>query len=70
VFLDIFAHERSAAAPMTPIGSDYQNMFDEVAVKWLAGEVPDLGAALKRLDRAIDEKIRAALAELGESRAA
>ena len=70
VFLDIFAHERSAAAPMTPIGSDYQNMFDELAVNWLAGGVPNLEAALKRLDRAIDDKVRAALAELGESRAA
>jgi diguanylate cyclase (GGDEF)-like protein/PAS domain S-box-containing protein len=70
VFLDIFAHERSAAAPMTPIGSDYQKMFDEVAVSWLAGQVPNLETTLARLDRSIDQKIGAALAEGGATRAA
>jgi diguanylate cyclase (GGDEF)-like protein/PAS domain S-box-containing protein len=70
VFLDIFGHERSAAAPMTPIGSEYQGMFDEVAVSWQTGEIKDLHGALKRLDRAIDDKIRAAMLELGETRAA
>ena len=47
---------------MTPIGSDYQDMFDEVAISWQAGQVADLDTALKRLDRSIDEKIRTALA--------
>jgi diguanylate cyclase (GGDEF)-like protein len=70
VFLDIFAHEYSATAPMTPIGSDYQAMADELAVRWEAGDVPDIEAALKELDGAIDEKIRAAVAELGRTRAA
>jgi multiple sugar transport system substrate-binding protein len=70
VFLDIFAHERSATAPMTPIGSEYQEMLDELAVRWQAGEVSNLESALAALDRAIDEKIRAAVAELDRSRAA
>ena len=70
VFLDIFAHERSATAPMTPIGSEYLEMLDELANRWQAGEVSNLEAALAALDRAIDEKIRAAVAELGRSRAA
>ena len=70
VFLDIFAHERSATAPMTPIGSEYQEMLDELAIRWQAGEVSNLESALAALDRAIDEKIRAAVAELDRSRAA
>jgi len=70
VFLDIFGHERSAAAPLTPIGSEYQGMFDELGVSWQGGQIKDLDAALKRLDRAIDDKIRAARLEVGETRAA
>jgi multiple sugar transport system substrate-binding protein len=70
VFLEIFGHGRSASAPMTPIGSEYQGMFDEVAGSWQAGQIKDLAGALKRLDRAIDDKIRAAMLELGETRAA
>ncbi len=65
VFLDIFGHDRSASAPMTPIGSDYQGMFDELATRWQAGDIPDLGAGLRELDLAIDERIRAATIELG-----
>jgi diguanylate cyclase (GGDEF)-like protein/PAS domain S-box-containing protein len=70
VFLDIFAHEQSASSPMTPIGMDYQDMFDDLAIKWQAGGIPDLDAALRRLDRDIDEQIRDAGAVLGGSRAA
>jgi multiple sugar transport system substrate-binding protein len=70
VFLDIFGHERSAAAPLTPIGSEYQGMFDELGVSWQAGQIKDLDGALKRLDRAIDDKIRAARLEVSETRAA
>jgi multiple sugar transport system substrate-binding protein len=69
VFLDIFGHDRSASAPMTPIGSDYQGMFDELATSWQAGDVPDLAAGLRDLDRAIDERIRSAVIEL-DARAA
>jgi multiple sugar transport system substrate-binding protein len=70
VFLDIFGHARSASAPMTPIGSEYQDMFDEFAVSWQAGAIADLDGALKRLDRAIDEKIRVALLERDQTQAA
>jgi diguanylate cyclase (GGDEF)-like protein/PAS domain S-box-containing protein len=70
VFLDIFGHGRSASAPMTPIGSEYQNMFDELGASWQAGQVGDLDGALKRLDRSIDDKIRAAMLEVDETRAA
>jgi hypothetical protein len=55
---------------MTQIGSEYQEMLDELAVRWQAGEVSNLEAALAALDRAIDEKIRAAVAELRRSQAA
>jgi hypothetical protein len=55
---------------MTPIGSEYQEMLDELVVRWQAGEVSNLEAALAALDQAIDEKIRVVVAELGRSRAA
>jgi hypothetical protein len=45
-------------------------MFDELGVSWQGGQIKDLDAALKRLDRAIDDKIRAARLEVGETRAA
>ena len=57
VFLDIFAHERSASAPMTPIGSDYQTMFEDLGRAWQDGQIADLGAALRGLDAAIDGRI-------------
>ena len=60
VFLDIFAHDRSASAPMTPIGSDYQAMFEEVGRAWQEGQIDDLDAVLRDLDTAIDARIDAA----------
>lgn len=54
---------------MTPIGSDYQRMFEEVVARLEAGELSDLDTALLRLDHAIDAKIRSAL-EPGDARAA
>jgi diguanylate cyclase (GGDEF)-like protein/PAS domain S-box-containing protein len=57
VFLDIFAHARSASAPMTPIGSSYQAMFEAVGLAWQDGAIDDLGAALRDLDAAIDGRI-------------
>jgi diguanylate cyclase (GGDEF)-like protein/PAS domain S-box-containing protein len=70
LFLEIFAHERSATAPMTPIGLEYRDMFDELAIRWQAGEVSNLERALAALDQGIDAKIRAAVAELRRTRAA
>jgi multiple sugar transport system substrate-binding protein len=59
VFLDIFAHDRSASAPMTPIGSSYQAMFEAVGQAWQEGRIADLGAALRDLDATIDARIEA-----------
>jgi len=70
VFLDIFGHARSATAPMTPIGSEYQAMFQDVAMRWQAGEVDDLEGALRRLDREIDERIGSAITEFDGTQAA
>ena len=70
VFLDIFAHSRSASAPMTPIGSDYQRMFEVVVTRLQARELSDLDAVLLRLDHEIEAKIRAAALEPGDARAA
>ena len=70
VFLDIFAHNRSASAPMTPIGSDYQRMFEKVVTRLQAGELSDLDGELLRLDHAIEAKIRSAALEPDNARAA
>jgi len=62
VFLEIFAHARSASAPLTSMGSDYQQMFSTLALAWEAGEIGDLPGALARLDVAID--VRNATADI------
>jgi len=63
VFLDIFAHDRSASAPMTPIGSSYQAMFEAVGQAWQEGRIADLGAALRDLDATIDARISAVMSD-------
>jgi diguanylate cyclase (GGDEF)-like protein len=63
IFLDIFAHDRSASAPMTPIGSSYQAMFESVGQAWQEGRIGDLGAALRDLDVQIDARIEAATSD-------
>ena len=70
IFLDIFAHDRSASAPMTPIGSDYQAMFEEVGRAWQEGRIADLGAALRELEATIDARITAAGIRFDGTRAA
>jgi hypothetical protein len=44
---------------MTPIGSDYQTMFEDLGRAWQDGQIADLGAALRGLDAAIDGRIEA-----------
>ena len=63
MFLDIFAHERSATRPDDADRLGVLEMLDELAIRWQAGEVSNLEAALAALDRSIDEKIRAAVAD-------
>ena len=53
----------SATAPLTRIGSSYQELFHDLAAAWQAGTIDDLEDALRRLDRTIDARIDATTAE-------
>ncbi len=53
VFLDIFAHPRSASTPVS-IGAASQDLLANFAAEWQAGQVPDLRERLRDIDRAID----------------
>ena len=57
VFLDIFGNPKSAAVPPTPVGAALQNNFQDVLVKYQAGNVSDLQAALRAVDRTNDNQL-------------
>jgi multiple sugar transport system substrate-binding protein len=62
VFLDIFGHQKSSAAPVTAAGTSYEAVLTEFGMKWQAGEVADLQAGLRDVDREIDTLVRRATA--------
>jgi diguanylate cyclase (GGDEF)-like protein/PAS domain S-box-containing protein len=62
VFLDIFGHPKSSAAPVTAAGTEYEGVLAAFAMKWQAGEVADLKAGLREVDREIDTLLRRATA--------
>jgi diguanylate cyclase (GGDEF)-like protein/PAS domain S-box-containing protein len=62
VFLDIFAHPRSSASPVTSAGSTYEGILTAFALRWQAGQVADLQAGLREVDRDIDTLLRRATA--------
>jgi multiple sugar transport system substrate-binding protein len=53
-FLDIFRHPHSATAPASRNGGRYQVEATAFAYAWETGDVPDLEAGLRELDRRID----------------
>ncbi len=53
VFLDIFAHPKSASMPVEVTGAG-QDLLASLAAEWQAGQVTDLQARLQAIDRAID----------------
>jgi len=55
VFLEIFAHERSASHPIVPAGAGYEHMIARFVERWQAGEVRNLRSTLRELDRQIDD---------------
>jgi multiple sugar transport system substrate-binding protein len=57
LFLDIFGNPRSAAVPPTPVGAALQNNFQDMLVKYQAGNVADLPAALRAVDKANDAQL-------------
>ncbi len=62
VFLDIFGHPMSSAAPVTAAGTEYEGVLTAFALRWQAGEVDDLQAGLREVDREIDTLLRRATA--------
>jgi diguanylate cyclase (GGDEF)-like protein len=64
VFLDIFAHPRSTSAPVTAIGSGYEEILTEFAIEWQAGRVADLRSGLQAVDRRIDDLVHGTGADI------
>jgi diguanylate cyclase (GGDEF)-like protein/PAS domain S-box-containing protein len=64
IFLDIFAHPNSASAPVTSIGSSYEEILSEFALEWQAGRVADLRTGLREVDVRIDEMIHGMAADI------
>ena len=62
VFLDIFGHPKSSATPVTAAGTEYEGVLTAFAMRWQAGEVDDLQAGLREVDREIDTLLRRATA--------
>jgi len=57
VFLDIFAHPRSASMPVE-VAAAGQDLLTSLAAEWQAGQVRDLSARLSEIDRVIDARPR------------
>ena len=62
VFLEIFGHPKSSASQVTAAGSTYEGVLNAFALRWQAGEVADLQAGLREVDRDIDTLLRRAAA--------
>jgi len=58
VFLEIFAHPKSAAQPLTSIGTGYSDAMALFADRWQSGEVRDLVGGLRDVDRQINALLR------------
>jgi multiple sugar transport system substrate-binding protein len=54
VFLEIFAHPKSCAPPLTSIGTGYEDAMGRFAERWQAGEIRDLVGGLRDVDRQIN----------------
>jgi multiple sugar transport system substrate-binding protein len=59
VFLDIFAHPKTATTPITAAGSANQELFQNYVAKWQAGKVPEseLQSGLAEVDKQIDAQL-------------
>jgi multiple sugar transport system substrate-binding protein len=57
VFLDIFAHPKTATTPITAAGSANQELFQDFVAKWQAGKVSDLAGGLADVDKHIDAQL-------------
>jgi multiple sugar transport system substrate-binding protein len=57
VFLDIFAHPKTATTPITAAGSANQELFQDFVAKWQASKVSDLQGGLADVDKHIDAQL-------------
>ena len=57
IFLDIFAHPKTATTPITAAGSANQELFQDFVAKWQAGKVTDLAGGLANVDKQIDAQL-------------
>jgi multiple sugar transport system substrate-binding protein len=57
VFLDIFAHPKTATTPITAAGSANQELFQNFVSKWQAGKATDLQGGLAEVDKQIDAQL-------------
>jgi multiple sugar transport system substrate-binding protein len=57
VFMDIFAHPKTATTPITAAGSANQELFQTFVLKWQAGRIGDLPGGLAGVDKAIDAQL-------------
>ena len=57
VFLDIFAHPKTATTPITAAGSANQELFQNFVTKWQAGKATDLPGGLAEVDKQIDAQL-------------
>jgi multiple sugar transport system substrate-binding protein len=56
-FLKIFANPKSWTSPITASGVAYTNLVQNFFTKWQAGQVSDLEAGLKTLDKQLDAQV-------------
>jgi multiple sugar transport system substrate-binding protein len=57
VFLDIFAHPKTATTPITAAGSANQELFQDYVAKRQAGKESDLQSGLAKVDTQIDAQL-------------
>jgi multiple sugar transport system substrate-binding protein len=56
-FLTIFNDKHSTTVPITPIGLDHLQTFQNFVAKWYSGSVKNLKAGLQDVDKTIDDKM-------------
>jgi multiple sugar transport system substrate-binding protein len=56
-FIDIASSPHSSTTPPSPIGAGYQQAFEDFWHKYQSGDVSDLSAGLKGIDKNIDDQV-------------
>ena len=59
-FGKLFVNPKSSTIPITAIGADHLQTFQNFIAKWQAGKVKDLQGGLVEVDKQIDAKLKQA----------